>query len=155
MYSPRNFPKYLTGGGYVFTIDTAETLYKVSMNVPLLHLEDVFLTGNQSNSPYYLTCAHAHTHTRTLLIFSNFATGICAEKAHLDRLHHSLFYYREKEDLCAFRGLVVIHEIVPSEMKRSYEFVINTNATCDLPSKNAPARPRKFFLFWEMDFCYY
>lgn len=39
------YPNYLGGSGYVFTMDTAKKLYDASMNVPLIHLEDVYLTG--------------------------------------------------------------------------------------------------------------
>lgn len=46
MYDKGIYPNYLSGTGYVFSMDTAEKLYNVSMDTPLLHLEDVYLTGN-------------------------------------------------------------------------------------------------------------
>lgn len=46
MYDKPIYPNYLSGTGYVFSMDTAEKLYNVSMEIPLLHLEDVYLTGN-------------------------------------------------------------------------------------------------------------
>lgn len=46
MYSRQQFPNYLSGSGYVFTIDTATKLYNASMEMPLLYLEDVYTTGN-------------------------------------------------------------------------------------------------------------
>lgn len=45
MYDKETFPNYLSGSGYVFTIDTAIKLYNASLEMPLLHLEDVYLTG--------------------------------------------------------------------------------------------------------------
>lgn len=45
MFDGEMFPDYLAGIGYVMTIDTAEKLYNASMDTPLIHIEDVFLTG--------------------------------------------------------------------------------------------------------------
>lgn len=45
MYDGEFYPNYLGGSGYVFTMDTAKKLYDASRNVPLIHLEDVYLTG--------------------------------------------------------------------------------------------------------------
>lgn len=52
MYDEEFFPMYLSGGGYVFNKDTAEKLYNVSMMIPLLHLEDVYLTGMNNKTCY-------------------------------------------------------------------------------------------------------
>lgn len=46
MYDRKQYPNYLSGSGYVFTMDTAKKLYNASMEVPLLYLEDVYTTGN-------------------------------------------------------------------------------------------------------------
>lgn len=48
LYDGEMYPNYLGGSGYVFTMDTAKKLYSASMNVPLFHLEDVYLTGKRS-----------------------------------------------------------------------------------------------------------
>lgn len=45
MYNRQQYPNYLSGSGYVFTIDTAKKLYNASMEMPLLYLEDVYTTG--------------------------------------------------------------------------------------------------------------
>jgi len=45
MYPYPYFPNYLSGTAYLMSRDVAEKLYKVSLTVPLLHLEDVFITG--------------------------------------------------------------------------------------------------------------
>lgn len=45
MYDKKIYPNYLAGSGYVMSIDTAIKLYNVSMKIPLLYLEDVYLTG--------------------------------------------------------------------------------------------------------------
>lgn len=49
MYGDGTFPMYLSGSGYILSIDVAKKLYNASMDVPLLHLEDVYLTGNKKN----------------------------------------------------------------------------------------------------------
>lgn len=54
MYDKHVFPNYLSGTGYVFTMDTAEKLYNASMVSPLLHLEDVYLTGNYTNLMHFM-----------------------------------------------------------------------------------------------------
>lgn len=46
MYSREEYPNYLSGSGYVFTIGAAKKLYNASMEMPLLYLEDVYTTGN-------------------------------------------------------------------------------------------------------------
>lgn len=45
MYGGDVYPNFLSGTGYVFTMDTAEKLYNTSLTTPLLYLEDVYLTG--------------------------------------------------------------------------------------------------------------
>lgn len=45
MFDGETYPTYLSGAGYVFSMDVAEKLYNASMDTPLLHLEDVYLTG--------------------------------------------------------------------------------------------------------------
>lgn len=45
MYAKETYPNYLSGFGYLMSIDVAIKLYKVSMEIPLLYLEDVYLTG--------------------------------------------------------------------------------------------------------------
>lgn len=45
MYDKKIYPNYLSGTGYVFSMDAGEKLYNASMIMPILHLEDVYLTG--------------------------------------------------------------------------------------------------------------
>lgn len=40
------YPNYLSGTGYVMSADVAEKLFQIALHTPLLHLEDVYLTGN-------------------------------------------------------------------------------------------------------------
>lgn len=45
MYDKYLYPNYLSGTGYVMSSDAAAILYREALKTPLLHLEDVFLTG--------------------------------------------------------------------------------------------------------------
>ncbi|GBP91046.1 Beta-1,3-galactosyltransferase 1 [Eumeta japonica] len=45
MYAGRVYPKYLSGTGYVFSLDAARALYEAALHTPYFHLEDIFITG--------------------------------------------------------------------------------------------------------------
>lgn len=45
MYDEQYYPNYLSGAGYVMSMDVAAKLYNASLSIPLFHLEDVYLTG--------------------------------------------------------------------------------------------------------------
>lgn len=45
MYSGNTYPNYLSGTGYVMSMDVAMKLYNASLTTPVFHLEDVYLTG--------------------------------------------------------------------------------------------------------------
>lgn len=45
MFAEKVYPNYLSGTGYVMSIDVVPKLYKAALNVPIFHLEDVYITG--------------------------------------------------------------------------------------------------------------
>lgn len=45
MFSGDMYPNYLSGTGYVMSMNSAVALYNASLTTPLFHLEDVYLTG--------------------------------------------------------------------------------------------------------------
>uniref|UniRef100_A0A8D8LQD3 Hexosyltransferase n=1 Tax=Cacopsylla melanoneura TaxID=428564 RepID=A0A8D8LQD3_9HEMI len=45
MFNEDYYPNYLAGCGYLMSNKVAHTLYNVSLQMPLLHHEDVFITG--------------------------------------------------------------------------------------------------------------
>lgn len=47
MYNKPEYPRYLSGTGYVMSIDAAISLYRIALKTRLFHLEDVYLTGNK------------------------------------------------------------------------------------------------------------
>jgi Galactosyltransferase. len=46
MFSGDVYPDYLSGIAYIMSFKVARALYNVSLQLPLLHHEDVFITGN-------------------------------------------------------------------------------------------------------------
>ncbi|KAJ3653609.1 hypothetical protein Zmor_012850 [Zophobas morio] len=45
MFLGRTYPNFLAGPAYVMSLQVAKKLYKAALELPLFHLEDVFLTG--------------------------------------------------------------------------------------------------------------
>ncbi|XP_031639478.1 beta-1,3-galactosyltransferase 1-like [Contarinia nasturtii] len=113
MYDKTNYPNYLSGTAYVFTMDASEKLYNASMVMPILHLEDVYLTG------------------------------ICAENATITPQDHPLFNYLPYSHLCEVRGMITVHEIKSIAMRKAYNFVMKSNVTCSGPGRKATVRPLK------------
>ena len=50
MYDGKYYPQILSGSGYVMTRAVAKCLYKASLMLPYLHLEDVLVTGKNHYS---------------------------------------------------------------------------------------------------------
>ncbi|XP_014219981.1 beta-1,3-galactosyltransferase 1 isoform X2 [Copidosoma floridanum] len=87
MYSERTYPNYLSGTGYVMSLDVARRIYKAALAVPLLHLEDVYITG------------------------------ICAKKIGLRPANqHGFSYIPRKLETCALREVITAHKINASTM---------------------------------------
>jgi beta-1,3-galactosyltransferase 1 len=106
MFDGSYYPDYLSGTAYVFTMDTAKLLYNGSLNTPVFHLEDVYLTG------------------------------FVAEKIKIKRTHHPLFFYQYSKDKCSMRGMISQHQIKPAEMEELYNFATNLTIKCSVPEKN-------------------
>lgn len=107
LYDGEYYPNYLGGSGYVFTMDTAKKLYNASMDVPLFHLEDVYLTG------------------------------MCAQKAGIKPTGFHLFYDWPHENVCEAIGMITRHEIITSRIKEAYNAIMTSNFTCPPPTKHA------------------
>ncbi len=45
MYPYETYPDYLSGEGYLMSIDTVPILYKSALNSAIVYLEDIFITG--------------------------------------------------------------------------------------------------------------
>lgn len=49
MYRDRIYPNYLSGTGYVMSIDVVPKLYEAALITPIFHLEDIYITGLCTN----------------------------------------------------------------------------------------------------------
>ncbi|KAH9367871.1 hypothetical protein HPB48_021480 [Haemaphysalis longicornis] len=101
LYPADEFPDYLSGSGYVMSIDVAAALLRTAMRMRLLYFEDVF------------------------------TTGLVAEKLGIARVDSSCFTYWEQEDQCCQRRLVTINLMTPERMRRTWRVVHDADLPCD------------------------
>lgn len=45
MYHGQIYPNYLSGTGYIMSRDVVTRLYQTALETPLIHIEDVYITG--------------------------------------------------------------------------------------------------------------
>ncbi|KAK9302175.1 hypothetical protein QLX08_005770 [Tetragonisca angustula] len=105
MYSERIYPNYLSGTGYVMSLDVAFKLYHAALTTPLLHLEDVYITG------------------------------LCAKHAKVRPINHSGFsYVPRKLDPCTLRNAITAHKVNVSSMYIIWKKLNDTNLSCSTHS---------------------
>lgn len=110
MFNKNFYPDYLLGGdGYVMSMNAATKLYDASMKTPLLHFEDVFLTGKLNNENRF--------RLKDSMTFFCIFIGLCAEKAQITPKNYHLFMCAEHKRLCEFRGMIAVHMIKAKDMK--------------------------------------
>ncbi|KAF5304838.1 hypothetical protein FQR65_LT07855 [Abscondita terminalis] len=98
MYPKAIYPNYLSGTAYIMTTDVAIKLFDTALQVPLIHLEDVYLTG------------------------------ICAKLAYIrPKMNPNFNTLPIKFDPCHYRNLITCHYITPIEMRFLYYRVKNKN----------------------------
>ena len=108
MYSEKTYPNYLSGTAYVMSLDVALKLYKVALRIPILHLEDVYITG------------------------------VCAKQAKLRPINHPGFsYVPRKAEVCILKSAITAHKISPLNMYTTWNKVINSNVTCNTSNHNS------------------
>ncbi|XP_063977178.1 beta-1,3-galactosyltransferase 1-like isoform X2 [Diachasmimorpha longicaudata] len=101
MFSEKMYPNYLSGTGYVMSVDVASKLYQSALSTPLLHLEDVYITG------------------------------LCAGRAELKPVDHPGFsYVQRKLDTCTLRSVITAHKVDTSTMHAIWNKLKNSNTTC-------------------------
>lgn len=104
MFNERNYPNYLSGTGYLMSRKTVSALYQASLDSPLFHLEDIYITG------------------------------ILARKASIKPLDNIGFsYIRRKLNSCLFRNTVSTHHVKHAEMRAIYHKLQSTKSTKCLP----------------------
>lgn len=101
MFSEKTYPNYLSGTGYVMSLDTADKLYKSALSTPLLHLEDVYITG------------------------------LCAKNSKIQPINHPGFsYVQRKFDACVLRNTITNHRVNTSMMYAIWNKIRDTNIKC-------------------------
>ncbi|KAG5343217.1 B3GT1 galactosyltransferase, partial [Acromyrmex heyeri] len=101
MYSEKTYPNYLSGTGYVMSIGVASKLYQAALVTPLLHLEDVYVTG------------------------------LCAKRAKVRPMNHPAFSYSPRKlDPCVLRNAITTHKVNASNMYVIWVKMNNTNVSC-------------------------
>ncbi|XP_012267723.2 beta-1,3-galactosyltransferase 1-like isoform X2 [Athalia rosae] len=101
MYSERTYPNYLSGTGYVMSMDVAVKLYETALETPLIYLEDVYVTG------------------------------ICAKRAKLHPSNHPGFSFAvRKFDPCVFQTLITAHKVSPTNLYTMWQKIHDKNVKC-------------------------
>ncbi|CAL7950725.1 unnamed protein product [Xylocopa violacea] len=101
MYSEKVYPNYLSGTGYVMSLDVAFKLYRAALKTPLLHLEDVYITG------------------------------LCAKRAKIRPANHLGFsYVPRKLEACMLRNAITQHKVNVSTMYVIWNKLNDTNLSC-------------------------
>ncbi|XP_011306954.1 beta-1,3-galactosyltransferase 1 isoform X2 [Fopius arisanus] len=101
MFSEKTYPNYLSGTGYVMSLDVAVKLYESALSTPLLHLEDVYITG------------------------------LCARRAKLRPVDHPGFSYAQRKlDFCVLKSAITAHRVDTSTMHTIWNKLKNSNITC-------------------------
>lgn len=111
------YPDYLSGSGYVMSSNVAQRIYETALNMQLIHLEDVFVTG------------------------------ICAQRVNIKPRNNHLFVHTEDHTInyCEIRGLITKHEVYTDQFRDIYETVRNVTYACTPPRYNYKyKRPHKF-----------
>lgn len=102
MYSEKTYPNYLSGTAYVMSLDVAARLYKESLRTPILHLEDVYITG------------------------------VCAKRAKLRPINHPGFsYVPRKSEPCELKRVITAHRVSPGNMYTNWNKFNDLNITCN------------------------
>ncbi|EDW77212.1 uncharacterized protein Dwil_GK22248 [Drosophila willistoni] len=105
MYPRETYPKYLSGAGYLLSIDVVQRLYEASLNTSIVYLEDVYITG------------------------------LCAQRAHIKRQHHPLFSFIHSKHLCSFKGTIAQHQLKGDTMVEAWNYVSDYSIECPPPGR--------------------
>ncbi|CAG9854127.1 unnamed protein product [Phyllotreta striolata] len=92
MYNGTYFPNFLSGTGYVMSMDVTRKLYNSAMTIPFIHLEDVYFTG---------LCAQRSGITPNTLF--EFSTGYVDDNS------------------CDINHLITMHYVTPEKMRNVYQ----------------------------------
>ncbi|KAG5884967.1 hypothetical protein JTB14_000360 [Gonioctena quinquepunctata] len=92
IYDKEVLPDFLSGTGYLMSLEVAQKLHVVSKLIPLIHLEDLY------------------------------TTGICAEKAGITPEHNGDFTYGILPDEpCIFYNTITMHHFSPGKLRKTHK----------------------------------
>lgn len=123
MFDGPMYPDFLSGTAYLMTIDVAMKLYDAAFSIPVLHLEDVYLTGEFSQLLIPIPS----------ISNSLFFAGFCASSVNVTPRNHQLFDFRVWDNLCELRGMLTKHQFTAKQLRDAYAFVNNSTAYCPPP----------------------
>ena len=110
MFSEKKFPNYLSGTAYLMHRSTISKLYKASLDTPIFHLEDIYITG------------------------------LLSRKVKITPIDNTGFsYFKRKMNFCLFKNMVAIHNVKHAEMLDMYNKLKSSpNVQC-APIRAPPA----------------
>ncbi|XP_046681951.1 beta-1,3-galactosyltransferase 1-like isoform X2 [Homalodisca vitripennis] len=112
LFSEPFYPNYLSGTGYVMSQDVVPKLYKAALKTPIIHLEDVYITG------------------------------ICARVAGIKPInHHGFFYQRRKLSDSCRSTVFTNHRMSPEDLRTAFSYVSNCSSTLTTPRAPATLVP--------------
>ncbi len=102
MFDGKEYPDYVSGTGYVMSGKIVPALFENALQVPLFHLEDIFITG------------------------------MVARKTKIVPENYNLFSYLKQplDNPCLYRKIITSHGLTPSEMKTVWQRVNNVTLDC-------------------------
>ena len=102
MFSGKEYPDYVSGTGYVMSGSIVPTLFDHALQVPLFHLEDIFVTG------------------------------MVARKANIVPENYHMFSYQKQalDKTCLYRKVITSHGLTPAEMRTVWQRVTNGTVDC-------------------------
>ena len=119
MFTGNEYPDFVSGTGYVMSGALIPTLFNKSLQVPLFHLEDVFLTG--------IVAQHLNITVENYHLFS-------AKKEPLTTTNKN----GRQGNVCRYRNLITSHSFNPEGLKMAWRKVGDNKLDCS----NSTALPQ-------------
>nr|XP_017104294.2 beta-1,3-galactosyltransferase 1-like [Drosophila bipectinata] len=104
IYPGSMFPKYLSGSGYLMSIDVVRRLYEAAWSTRMIHIEDLFVTG------------------------------LCSLAAEVNPVKSPLFILNNSHKTCFIKGSVVQHDVGISRIKNVFNRFTNNKTICPIKS---------------------
>lgn len=117
MFGEQVYPNYLSGTGYVMSRDVVSKLYKAALVTPIIHLEDVYITG------------------------------VCARAARVKPRNHSGFTYQRRKlsDSCN-PCMITNHRLTSEDLHTAFSYMYNCSTSSKASDElvTQPSKSRNF-----------